>query len=266
MIAKKTESAKAKAAAPDTLSKEMLWISASPLPAPTVSSTRLPNIRMDSGDTCDIDPRDGSGSSLPTIRNVCSRPSSFMILNRGAEEHLILIFRRENDPSAGGIRARESELCLVEKGRAIDPKKHFILLTNLMSGGVSSSPSNAEAPFNAARFPCVTLFDNVRLQHMLLTERLGLGRIKLVTRWSIGGCQAFQWDVQYPGMMEAIVPMCCSARTANYNKAFLLALPGRYSLIRLLRKDFIRVHHWPASCMHRHHPRRPPKLSGLPSC
>jgi len=39
-----------------------------------------------------------------------------------------------------------------------------------------------------------------------------------------GGCQAFQWGVQYPDMMEAIAPMCCSARTANYNKVFLLAL------------------------------------------
>jgi len=119
---------------------------------------------------------------------------------------------------------RESELCLVGPGRAIDPDKHFVVLTNLMSGGVSSSPSNTEAPFNAARFPRVTLFDNVRLQHLLLTEHLGVDRIKLVAGWSMGGCQAFQWGVQYPDMMEAIAPMCCSARTANYNKVFLLAL------------------------------------------
>ena len=63
---------------------------------------------------------------------------------------------------------RESELCLVGQGRVIDPDKHFVVLTNLMSGGVSSSPSNTEAPFDAARFPRVTLFDNVRLQHLLL--------------------------------------------------------------------------------------------------
>jgi homoserine O-acetyltransferase len=45
---------------------------------------------------------------------------------------------------------RESELCLVGPGRAIDPDKHFVVLTNLMSNGVSSSPSNTEAPFEAA--------------------------------------------------------------------------------------------------------------------
>jgi homoserine O-acetyltransferase len=119
---------------------------------------------------------------------------------------------------------RESELCLVGRGRAIDPDKHFIVLTNLMAGGLSSSPSNSEAPFDAGRFPRVTLFDNVRLQHKLLSEHLGVDRIKLVAGWSMGGCQAFQWAAQFPDMMEAIAPMCCSAKTANYNKVFLEAL------------------------------------------
>ena len=31
---------------------------------------------------------------------------------------------------------RESELCLVGQGRPIDPDKHFVVLTNLMSGGL----------------------------------------------------------------------------------------------------------------------------------
>jgi homoserine O-acetyltransferase len=119
---------------------------------------------------------------------------------------------------------REAEYCMVGPGRAIDPAKHFIVLTNLFSGGLSSSPSNTPPPFEAARFPRVTLHDNVRLQHMLLTQHLGIERLKLVTGWSMGGCQAFQWGVQYPDFMEAIAPLCCSARTANFNKVFLLSL------------------------------------------
>jgi homoserine O-acetyltransferase len=119
---------------------------------------------------------------------------------------------------------REAEFCMVGPGRPITPEKHFIVLTNLMSGGLSSSPSNTPAPFEAARFPRVTLYDNVRLQHMLLTGQFGIERIKLVAGWSMGGCQSFQWGVQYPDMMEAIVPLCCSARTASFNKVFLLSL------------------------------------------
>jgi len=119
---------------------------------------------------------------------------------------------------------REAELCMVGADRAIDPGRHFIVFTNLLSGGVSSSPSNTPAPFEAGRFPRVTLHDNVRLQHMLLTERLGIEHLRLIAGWSMGGCQAYQWGAQYPGMMDAIAPLCCSARTGHFNKIFLLSL------------------------------------------
>jgi homoserine O-acetyltransferase len=119
---------------------------------------------------------------------------------------------------------REAEFCMVGPTRAITPDRYFIVLTNLLSGSVSSSPSNTPAPYEAARFPRVTLYDNVRLQHQLLTEQFGIERIKLVTGWSMGGCQAFQWGAQFPDMMEAIAPLCCSAKTANFNKVFLLSL------------------------------------------
>jgi homoserine O-acetyltransferase/O-succinyltransferase len=119
---------------------------------------------------------------------------------------------------------REAEYCMVGPDRAIDPSRHFVVLTNLLAGGVSSSPSNTPAPFEAARFPGVSLHDNVRLQHALLTEKLGVERIKLVAGWSMGGCQAYQWGAQYPDMVEAIAPLCCSARTGHFNKIFLLSL------------------------------------------
>lgn len=119
---------------------------------------------------------------------------------------------------------REAELCMVGEGRAINPAKHFIIFTNLLSGGVSSSPSNTPAPYDAARFPRVTLYDNVRLQQLLITEQFSIRRLRLVAGWSMGGCQAYQWGAQYPDMMEAIAPLCCSAKTAHFNKIFLLSL------------------------------------------
>jgi homoserine O-acetyltransferase len=119
---------------------------------------------------------------------------------------------------------RESALCLVGSGRAIDPEKHFVVLTNLLSNGLSSSPSNTPTPFERTRFPRVTLYDNVRLQHKLLTEQLGVEHLKLVAGWSMGGCQSYQWGSQYPDMMDSIAPLNCSARTGHYNKVFLAAL------------------------------------------
>jgi len=106
-------------------------------------------------------------------------------------------------------------------GRAIDPAKHFIVSVNLFGNGISSSPSNTPAPFDGPRFPDVTLYDNIRAQHQLLTEELGIKEIALVTGWSMAGCQSYQWAAQYPQMVKAILPFCASAKTAEHNIVFL---------------------------------------------
>ena len=115
------------------------------------------------------------------------------------------------------------EAVLTGRDRALDPDKYFIIIPNLIGGGVSTSPSNPIPSHKAGRFPRVTLYDNARLQHMLLAS-LEIEHLKLVAGWSMGGCQAFQWATQYPTMMDAVVPMCCSARTASFNQVFLVSL------------------------------------------
>lgn len=116
------------------------------------------------------------------------------------------------------------ETFMVGEGRALDPRKYFIVMTNLLGNGFSSSPSNSPPPNERGRFPKVTIHDNVRLQQILLTQKLGLARIRLVTGWSMGACQTFEWAAQFPDMVRAACPIAGSARTASYNKVFLLAL------------------------------------------
>ena len=105
--------------------------------------------------------------------------------------------------------------------RALNPTTHFIISVNMFGNGISSSPSNTPEPFNASSFPTITLFDNVRAQHMLLTKLLGVTEVKLVVGWSMAGCQAFQWAAQYPNMVKAILPFCASSKTSEHNIVFL---------------------------------------------
>src|SRR3984893_2790172 len=116
------------------------------------------------------------------------------------------------------------ETFMTGEGRALDPRKYFIVMTNLLGNGLFSSPSNSRAPFERGRFPKVTIYDNVRLQHLLLTQKLDIARIRLVTGWSMGACQTFQWAAQFPDMVRAACPIAGSARTAAFNKVFLLSL------------------------------------------
>ena len=124
----------------------------------------------------------------------------------------------------------DSEKFMLGEGRALDPRKYFIILTNLLANGLSSSPSNSPPPIDRGRFPKVTLHDNVSLQHRLLTEQLGIERLRLVTGFSMGACQVFQWAAQFPEMVRAACPIAGSARTGNFNKVFLLALRSALEL------------------------------------
>lgn len=116
-------------------------------------------------------------------------------------------------------------------GRALDPERWFIVVPNHFGAGASSSPSNTPPPFEKGRFPRATTYDNVVAQHRLLTEGLGVERVRLVSSWSMGAAQTYAWGALHPEMVDALAPISGSARTGQYNKVFL------YGNIRCITSD-----------------------------
>jgi homoserine O-acetyltransferase len=100
----------------------------------------------------------------------------------------------------GGQHAENEALMAVWP--ALDPTQYFIIVPNMFGNGLSSSPSNTPPPFDRAVFPHITLYDNVVCQHRLVTEHLGIQRVKLVVGFSMGAQQAFQWGTLYPDMVR----------------------------------------------------------------
>ncbi|MBR3121156.1 MAG: alpha/beta fold hydrolase [Oceanobacillus sp.] len=115
-------------------------------------------------------------------------------------------------PTAFGDQHVQNEW-LIGNGMALDPQKYFIIVPNLLGNGLSSSPSNTPSPFDKANFPQVTIYDNVKFQYRLVTEKFGIQKIALVVGWSMGGIQSFQWGASYPDMVERIAPFCGGAKT-----------------------------------------------------
>lgn len=123
-------------------------------------------------------------------------------------------------PTFYGGRHAETEY-MVADGRAIDTRRYFVVIVNMLGNGLSTSPSNTAAPYGRGAFPLTTVYDNVVCQHKLLIEHLGVKKIKLVTGFSMGGVQSFQWGALYPDLVDAIAPICASARIAQHNYVFV---------------------------------------------
>ena len=109
-------------------------------------------------------------------------------------------------------------------GLALDPSRHWIIHTELLGNGRSSSPSNTPS-LAGPDFPPVTIRDNVRLQRALLSH-LGVERVAAVIGASMGGQQAIQWAVSYPEQVERAVIIVGSGRATWHARLFLDSLAG----------------------------------------
>lgn len=154
-------------------------------------------------------------------------------------------------PTAFGDTHENNEW-LIGNGMALDPEKYFIIVPNLLGNGLSSSPSNTHPPFDRVNFPQVTIYDNVKLQYRLVTEKFGIKKIALIVGWSMGGIQSFQWGASYPDMVERIAPFDGAAKTWPHTyvvldgmKAALMAAVGFDSskLNQLTSEDMRAVGH-----------------------
>lgn len=115
----------------------------------------------------------------------------------------------------------ESNSAIIGKDRALNPDKYFIIVPNMFGNGVSSSPSNTATPYSGADFPNISILDNVRCQHQLITNEFAIEHLKLVMGWSMGGIQSYQWAVAYPDFMDSMLCICGSARVSTHNMVFL---------------------------------------------
>jgi homoserine O-acetyltransferase len=150
------------------------------------------------------------GITLPTAR------IAYQTYGRLAEDKSNVILY----PTSYGAQHHDTEW-LIGSDRVLDPERWFIVIPNMFTNGLSTSPSNLEAPFGRDRYPVFTHWDNVHAQQRLMTEVFGIERLALIYGWSMGAQQALHWGAIFPGQVARICAVCGSARTSIHNKVFL---------------------------------------------
>jgi homoserine O-acetyltransferase/O-succinyltransferase len=108
---------------------------------------------------------------------------------------------------------------LIGPDGVLDPTAWFIVIPDMFSNGLSSSA--ADTP----DFPAVvTMADNVRAQHRLLTQEFGVTGVAASYGFSMGAGQAYHWAALFPDFVRRAIVVCGSARTSLHNKVFLSGL------------------------------------------
>ncbi|MBR0698043.1 alpha/beta fold hydrolase [Bradyrhizobium lablabi] len=111
---------------------------------------------------------------------------------------------------------------MIGPGKALDTDKYFIVCTDAIANGLSTSPSNSKAQ-PRMQFPKFTIRDMVESQYRLMKEKLGIDHVVAVVGPSMGGMQVLQWGVSHPDFMDALVAMVPLARTPAWTVAVLEA-------------------------------------------
>jgi homoserine O-acetyltransferase len=111
-------------------------------------------------------------------------------------------------------------------GQLLDAKRHYLILPDGIGHGESSKPSDSLR----ASFPRYTYADMVAAQHTLVTQGLGVDRLRLVLGTSMGGMQTWMWGVRYPGLVDGLVPLA----------SLPAPIAGRNRMLRRMASDAIR--------------------------
>ena len=88
-------------------------------------------------------------------------------------------------------------------GQPLDVARYFVVMPDGIGHGRSSKPSDGLR----AKFPRYGYEDMVRAQYLLVTEGLGISRLRLVMGTSMGGMHTWLWGERYPAAMDALMPL-----------------------------------------------------------
>jgi homoserine O-acetyltransferase/O-succinyltransferase len=98
---------------------------------------------------------------------------------------------------------------LIGPGKAFDTDKYFVIVPDAL-GATQTGYEHTTSPTNSGlkmKFPQYNGHDMNTALYRLITEKLGISRLRMVTGVSSGADYSVQMAVSYPDFMDGIVPM-----------------------------------------------------------
>jgi len=152
---------------------------------------------------------------------------SYGKLNADKSNAILIVHAFSGDAHAAGISPETGQPGwwdnMIGPGKAFDTNLYFVICSNVLGGcrgttGPGSVNPATGCPY-AMTFPVITISDMVRLQKMLI-DHLEIPRLLTVTGGSMGGMQALEWAVAYPGRVVSAIPIASTTRHSAQQIAF----------------------------------------------
>ncbi len=162
--------------------------------------TDLPNLRE--SDFVLKDFRFLSGQTLPEL---CQHFITFGTPLKNAAgqiENAVLLIHNTSGTAKTWLEPSLADE-LYAPGAPLDAATHYLIVPDIIGFGQSSKPSDGLR----ARFPNLRLHDVAIAQHRLVTEHLGVPRLKLVMGLSLGGMLTWLLGGMVPDFAERLVPI-----------------------------------------------------------
>ena len=121
---------------------------------------------------------------------------------------------------------------MIGPGKPLDTRKFFVICSNVLGSCYGTTGPGAVNPATgrpyALSFPMVTVGDWVQLQARLI-DHLGVERLHGVVGGSLGGQQALEWALAFPGRVARTVVLAAAPRLSAQGVAFNAV--GRYAIM-----------------------------------
>jgi homoserine O-acetyltransferase len=178
-------------------------IAASPQPAPLQPA--LPaGLRPLEGDYVIPNFRFASGEALPEVRLHFTTLGKPRRDEHGRVTNAVLLLHGTGGSGHSFLAPRFAGV-LFGKGQLLDVARYYIILPDALGHGASSKPSDGLH----AHFPQYNYEDMVSAQYALLTQSLSVDHLRLILGTSMGCMHTWLWTEQYPGFMDAAMPLAC---------------------------------------------------------
>lgn len=165
-----------------------------------------------------------SGASLPSFTIAYE---TYGRLNKEKSNAILICHALTGDAHAAGIHEGETRTGwwenLIGPGKAFDTDRYFVISSNVIGGCKGSTGPSSVNPEKGENyglsFPKLSIRDMVHAQKRLV-EYLGIDSLAAVAGGSMGGMQALQWAVTYPGFARKIIAIATTARSTPQQIAF----------------------------------------------